>query len=174
MWPDVGDDVAQSQEDRDLYDTHGGVPGALNFFFFRETESGTAYAWVGEGLAMIGEAGPFVYAAGGGGFDGGEDPLLGPVDLLQVVAHELGHALCLQHVCEDDEEAAADTFFQRECEDGDEAYLMYPYWDTSDGMDLMSGEVDIARVGATHVEDGKTSLSHPFDTNRCSAVDMQD
>jgi hypothetical protein len=157
LWPKDDDDT-QSTRDRDFYDDHGGVPGALNLFFFRDVEESTAYAWVGQGLIILGDEG---------------GTILGPVDFMQVVAHEIGHALCLRHVCAKSGEDAADTFFGRACQDGDEANLMYPFWNTSDSMQLLPGQVDAARTGATHVENGKTSLSHPFDVDRCGAVDTQ-
>jgi hypothetical protein len=158
LWPQDEDAGVQSAGDRDLYDANGGVPGALNLFFFRDVEESTAYAWIGEGLIMMGDEG---------------NTVLGPVDFMQVVAHEIGHALCLRHVCAKPGEDAAVTFFGRSCQDGDEVNLMYPYWNVSDLMLLLPGQVDAARIGATHVESGKTSLSHPFDINRCGAVDNQ-
>ena len=143
-----------------------GVLGVLNFFFFfRDVEVATAYAYFGGGPLFIGdEGGP-----------------LGPVDFQQVVAHEVGHTLCLRHQCDGAGEGPG-TFFNRECEDGDEAFLMYPFWDTSDGMAIDPGQVDPARIGATNFEDGKTAslpVASIFQGNlppaipQCMAADLQ-
>jgi len=78
------------------------------------------------------------------------------VDFQQVVAHEIGHGLCLRHICDGSGEGPG-TFFDRDCDDGDEAYLMYPFWDAADGMAIHDGQVDPTRTGATHFENGKTA-----------------
>jgi hypothetical protein len=128
---------------------NGGVPGALNVFFFRDLEKATAHAWLG--------GGPILY---------GEEPghTITAVDFYQIVAHEIGHALCLQHVCPNEDEAKAGTatFFNRACQAGDEAFLMYPHWDKSDSMQLPQGQIDQARTGATHVEQGRIHLAPDF------------
>ena len=115
------------------------VPGALNILFARDVEIATAYANFG--------GGPIVY---------GDEPgtEVTPTDFQQIVAHEVGHALCLRHICDAGE--GAGTFFGRACESDDEGFLMYPFWNASDGMALDPGQVPIARRGASYVETGKT------------------
>lgn len=143
----VTDDVANiwplqdPTEDTDAYTNAPGVDGALNFFFVRDVEVATAYMFFGGGPAFIGDE---------------SGTKLGPVDFQQVVAHEIGHGLCLRHICNGSNESPG-TFFDRDCDDGDEAYLMYPFWDTSDGMAIHDGQVDPTRTGATHFENGKTA-----------------
>ena len=117
------------------------VPGALNILFARDVESATAYAQFGGGPVVFGDEPGFTVT---------------PIDFQQIVAHEFGHAMCLRHVCDGGTEGPG-TFFNRACQSGDEAFLMYPYWDASDGMSLNAGESDIARRGASYVETGKTA-----------------
>jgi hypothetical protein len=134
LWPIL--DTAGT--DQPAFTNAPGVLGCLNFFFVRDVEVATAYSYFGGGPLFIGdEGGP-----------------LGDVDWQQVVAHEIGHSLCLRHVCDGSGEGPG-TFFNRECDDGDEAYLMYPFWDVSDGMLIDPGEVAPARIGASSLEDGK-------------------
>jgi hypothetical protein len=116
------------------------VPGALNILFARDVEVATAYAQFG--------GGPIVY---------GDEPgfTVTPTDFQQIVAHEVGHALCLRHICDGAGEGPG-TFFGRTCSDADEHFLMYPFWDASDGMDIDPGQIVGARNGATYVETGKT------------------
>jgi hypothetical protein len=160
-WPSDPDDDVQRALDLQFFHDRGGVPGALNFFFFYDVEKATAYAWKGTGLIFIGTT------------DGQAVP--DAVDIQQIVAHEAGHAMCLDHVCPNAGEEPEDTLFGRECIGADNQNLMYPYWDTSDGMGLTEAEVDTARIGATHFEDGKTSLSNPFEsTSTCESVDTDD
>lgn len=116
------------------------VPGALNLFFVRDVNIATAYCYFGGGPAFIGD----------------EADLLGDTDWKQVVAHEIGHGLCLRHICNGGE--GPGTFLNTACDEDDHAnFLMYPFWDVSDGMDLHAGQVDPARSGATHFEDGKVN-----------------
>lgn len=145
MWPHGDDDVVEDQRDLALYKNNGGVKGALNFFFFRDVEDSTAYAHIGEGLIFVGDEGSNV---------------LGPVDFQQVVAHEAGHALCLRHVCAKPGDKGP-TFFGRDCQPGDQSFLMFPFWNVSDDMSIPPGQIGEARIGATHFEDGKTSLLDP-------------
>ena len=71
--------------------------------------------------------------------------------------------------------------FNRECDEDDDAhFLMYPAWNVSDGMDLHPGQIDPARLGATHFEDGKTAAvpaTSLFQGNntipQCAAADTQ-
>lgn len=116
------------------------VPGALNILFARDVEDRTAYAQFG--------GGPVVF---------GDDPgqTITPTELQWIVAHEFGHAMCLRHVCDGSGEGPG-TFFNRNCQQGDEAFLMYPFWGL-DGFSLNAGECDTARHGASYVETGKTA-----------------
>jgi hypothetical protein len=114
------------------------VSGALNILFARDVEGSTAYAQFGGGPIVIGEE------------PGSE---ITSTDLQQIVAHEVGHALCLRHICSTGE--GPGTFYDRACEDSDEAFLMYPHWNASDGMALDPGQGPIARRGATYLETGK-------------------
>lgn len=165
----VDDDIANlwpidMSEDQPVYTGAPGVDGAINIFFVRDVEVATAY----------------MYFGGGPGFIGDESgTILGAVDWQQVVAHEIGHSLCLRHICDGTGEGPG-TFFNRDCENGDEAFLMYPFWDTSDGMAIDAGQVDPARTGATHFEDGKTAALPPanlFNLNnavaQCQNADTQ-
>jgi len=137
VWP--GDD---EPGDRTLYTNAPGIPEALNFFFVRDVSIGTAFASFGGGPLFCGDEGSTV---------------LSPIDFQQVVAHEVGHALCLRHVCDGAGEGPG-TFFNRECEeDDDKGFLMYPFWGPSDGMAIHPGQVDPARLGATNFETGKTT-----------------
>jgi hypothetical protein len=135
IWP-----ILDMTEDQNIYGT-AGIDGALNLFFVRDVESSTAYMYFGGGPAFVGDE---------------SGTKLGPVDWQQVVAHEIGHGLCLRHICNGAGESPG-TFFDRGCEDGDEAYLMYPFWDTADGMQIHTGQVDPARSSGTHFESGKTA-----------------
>lgn len=168
----VADDIANiwplldNPTDTNVFNNAPGILGALNFFFVRDVNIATAYAYFGGGPLFIGdEGGP-----------------LGPVDFQQVVAHEVGHALCLRHQCDGSGMEPPGTFFDRNCDDGDEAYLMYPFWDTSDGMLIHTGQVDPARIGATNFEDGKTAslpagalfqLNLPPTVPQCMNADTQ-
>lgn len=133
LWP-----IIDNATDTNAFTNAPGVLGALNFFFVRDVELATAYAYFGGGPILIGD----------------ETDVLGTVDFQQVVAHEIGHALCLRHICDGAGEGPG-TFFNRDCEDGDEQFLMYPFWDTSDGMAIHTGQVPIARNGASYLEQGK-------------------
>lgn len=123
-----------------IFGAAGFVPGALNILFARDVESLTAYAQFGGGPIVIGEEPGSTITA---------------TDLQQIVAHEVGHALCLRHICSGGE--GPGTFFDRACEDSDDVFLMYPYWNESDDMTLDPGQVPIARRGASYVETGKTA-----------------
>ncbi|MCU1695885.1 MAG: hypothetical protein JWR34_1948 [Mycobacterium sp.] len=117
------------------------VPGALNILFARDVFDATAYAKFGGGPVVFGDEPGFTIT---------------PTDLQQIVAHEFGHAMCLRHVCNGSSEGPG-TFFNRDCQGSDKPFLMYPFWNESDGMILDPGEVDIARRGASYVETGKTT-----------------
>lgn len=116
------------------------VPGALNILFARDVQSATAYAQFGGGPVVFGDEPGYTITA---------------VDFQQIVAHEFGHALCLRHVCNGGGEGPG-TFFGRNCQTGDEAFLMYPFWNVSDSMTIDPGQVGPARSGASYVETGKT------------------
>ena len=157
----IDDDLANLWQkdkaaDQKLFNDHGGVKGALNFFFFPDVEGRTAYAHSGQGLCIIGDEG---------------EKMLGSVDFQEVVAHEAGHAMCLHHYCAKSGEDAEATLLGRACQSGDKGNLMYPHWNVSNKMELVQAQIDAARTGATHIEDGKTSLSAPFEINRCAAAD---
>jgi hypothetical protein len=161
IWPRSDDNATQIAQDT-AFATANGVSGVLNLFFFKQMETSTAYAWIGGGPVFVGE---------------NKGDKLGGVDFLQVVAHEVGHALCLPHVCPNSTEEAADSHFGRACDDGDEQFLMYPYWDVSDSMNLapaagaVAPEVDSARIGATYWEPGKTTMTGVLGAISCSTVD---
>lgn len=140
----VADDVAtvwpiEGPGDQPLLASAPGVAGALNFFFFRDVEVATAYAYFGGGPLFIGDEG---------------SEILGQADFQHVVAHETGHSLCLRHICDGSGEGPG-TFFNRSCQDGDKHFLMYPFWPC--GNDLDPGQVAPARIGASNFEDGKTA-----------------
>ncbi len=137
LWP--SDDLSK---DRAIYNNAPAVAGALNFFFLRDIDLSTAYSYFGGGPLFIADEGKQV---------------LGSVDFQQVVAHEIGHSLCLRHVCDLFGEGPG-TFFNRACEEDDEAFLMYPSWDASNGMAILPGQIGPARIGATHFEVGKTAF----------------
>jgi hypothetical protein len=146
-WPFNPGEGVQSGIDQTFATDSGALPGVLNFFFFNDLEFSTAYAY---------SAGPIFVGTTEQQADDEEDVFPSPVDIQQIVAHETGHALCLQHVCPNESEDEEDTLFGRECDDGDEDNLMYPYWNESDGMELLPSQIDTARSAATHGEDGKT------------------
>ena len=159
MWPD-GSGATQAA----LQSAY--VPGALNFIFAKDVEGSTAFAWYGGGPLVIGDE---------------PDQILNPAEYRHVVAHEIGHALCLSHVCDigDDPDGG---FFGRDCTLADEPYLMHPYWNVSEQMVLPQGQIDAARVGATSFETGKT-IGLPFTAlfmgnnplpARCMTADTQD
>jgi hypothetical protein len=152
-WPK---DQAKADEVQFAID-HGAVRGAINVFFFRDIEDATAHAWFG--------GGPVFY---------GEEPgsTITATDFYQIIAHEIGHAFCLDHVCPNSDETPADTFFNRACQGGDDAFLMYPYWDASDSMTIPQGQIDQARTGATHVEQGRIHLAANL-AFACGVVDSQ-
>jgi hypothetical protein len=77
--------------------------------------------------------------------------------LQAIVAHEFGHALCLRHVCDGRGTEPPGTFFNRNCQTGDDGFLMFPFWDTQSGLTIPAGQVVAARTGATHLEEGKTT-----------------
>ena len=135
IWPAIN-----TTTDRTTYNNAPGLAGALNLFFVRDVNLFTAYAYFGGGPMFIGD----------------EGSPLGLVDFQQVVAHEIGHALCLRHVCFNGTEPPG-TFFNRACQAGDDTFLMFPNWDVSDGMALDPGQVNPARIGASNFEDGKTA-----------------
>ena len=75
-------------------------------------------------------------------------------------------------------------FFAELCagHDGDKAFLMYPFWNTQTGLGIPSGQIDAARIGASHLEEGKTTLlpvASMFNTGLpptlpvCQAVDNE-
>jgi hypothetical protein len=163
MWPSDPDSAAQVRVDQDFHAAHG-IPGVLNVYFFADTEKGTAYAYVGGGP---------IYAGDEPGHD------MTAIDFMQVIAHEAGHAMCLQHVCPNDGETAAETYLGRTCGDGDKGFLMYPYWDVSDGMGFPPApagrplQTDQARIGASRFEDGKVHPTDLFGFN-CAVADAED
>jgi hypothetical protein len=146
-----------------LLETVGSVPGALNYFFVRDVNGATAFCFLGGGPAFIGDN------AGKLNLD----------QLMRIVAHETGHGLCLQHVCQGGTDpAGTPTFFGRDCQGGDSAFLMFPFWDNQTGAQIPPGQVDAARGGATQLEEGKTSpmpLADMFGRggNHCAGADTQ-
>lgn len=159
LWP-----VQDAPTDMTTFNNAPGVLGALNFFFVRDVDIATAYAYFGGGPMFIGD----------------EGSPLGAVDFQQVVAHEIGHSLCLRHQCGNEPPG---TFFNRNCQSGDEVFLMYPWWDVADGMLIDAGQVNPARIGATNFEDGKINplpVASIFQTGlpptlaQCLAADLTD
>ena len=129
-----------SENEKKTFRDAPAVSGALNLFFVRDVEtSSVGYAFVGGGPLFIGE-------------DGGD--LLSPGAFNFEVAHEIGHALCLNHICSKGGETG--TFFGRDCNDGDKGFLMYPT-NAATGAVLDAGQIGPSRMGATHFEDGKIS-----------------
>jgi hypothetical protein len=85
--------------------------------------------------------------------DGGD--LFSPGHFNFEAAHEIGHALCLHHICSIGGEP--ETFFGHDCNsDSDKGFLMYPTI-AATGAALDMGQIEPACMGATHFEDGKTS-----------------
>jgi hypothetical protein len=158
LWPDLKP-KDQRAMDLDLYQKYGGVPGAMNFFFFQEVEGlALAYAWKGQASIMI----------------VGDDAGIG-IDLAQATAHEAGHAICLPHTClkEGEDPAKVDSLLGRAClPEGDESEsnLMYPSAEGGEALEAV--QIAQARIGATYVEAGKIKTGTPFDgVNRCSVPD---
>ncbi len=118
-----------------------GVPGALNIFFVRDVQRSTGYSYFGGGPIFCGD-------------NAGD---LSIEHLQAIAAHECGHSLCLRHVCDGRGTEPPGTFFNRRCQGGDEAFLMFPFWDTQTGLTIPAGQVTAARTGATHFEEGKTT-----------------
>jgi hypothetical protein len=137
-----GDQNAQKQ----LFASVQADPGVLNYFFVRDVDTATAFAYLGGGPCFIGDNGDFP-----------------PSDehLRRIIAHETGHALCLVHVCPNEEEKVADTLFQHDCTDDDLAFLMYPYWNTQTDVALTAGEIASAQTAASYFEQGKTTAVDP-------------
>jgi hypothetical protein len=142
------------------------VPGALNFIFAKDVLGSTAYAWYGGGPLAIGDEPGQVLGAG---------------DLRHVVAHEIGHALCLAHVCDIGDDADG-GFFGRDCSAVDVPFLMHPNWGLSEEMILPPEQIEAAQIGATHFETGKTNglaLSSLFQgrdplPSQCMTKDTED
>ncbi|MCB1676726.1 MAG: hypothetical protein KDI01_10570, partial [Halioglobus sp.] len=163
IWPDDDD----SMDEVALFNNNATDTGAMNFFFFRDVEGSTAFAWGGGPLFIADEP-------------SGE---LGLVDFIQVVAHEIGHALCLPHSCYKEGEGVPDpVHFPVSCGPSHEQFLMYPFWDASDSLTLLQNEQTTARRTATWFETGKTT---PAGTGRmfrspggsstlCSSADGED
>jgi hypothetical protein len=105
----------------------------------------------------------------------GDEPgqILGPIDFMQLVAHETGHALCLAHVCSKAGEAVETSLLGHACQSGDETFLMYPYWNVSDSLVIPVAQVTQARAGATFVEDGKAKLASAFQGVFCGSPDIE-
>jgi hypothetical protein len=117
-------------------------PHAINLFFVRDIEGGTIAGFGGPG-------GPIAVGAEGSS----------PALVLGVIAHELGHAFCLNHICagEWDREHNAPTLFGRDCVPADVQYLMYG--GTRGPALLTLTECDTARNGASYLETGKTEIA---------------
>jgi hypothetical protein len=126
---------------KQLFDSAQADPGVLNYFFVRDVDTATAFAF-GGGPCVIG--------------DNGDSP---PSDeeLLRIIAHETGHALCLVHVCPNESENVGGTLFKHNCKDADMAFLMYPYWNVQTGVSLTGGEIVSAQAAAAYFEEGKTT-----------------
>jgi hypothetical protein len=118
-----------------------GVPGVLNVFFVRDVVFATAYSYFGGGPIFCGD-------------NAGD---LSIEHLTAILAHEVGHSLCLRHVCDGGSEGPG-TFFGRLCQGGDDGFLMFPFWDTQTGLAIPQAQIDAARIAATHLEEGKTTL----------------
>jgi hypothetical protein len=134
------------------------VPGAINIFFVREVEDVIAFAEFGGGPAMIGS-------------DGGD--AFSPFHFMANVAHELGHALCVGHVCDVDGEFGLPV-----CTSAHTVNLMYPELITSSTF-LSPSEIEVARRTATHFEQGKTAslplsaLDQPTTPGQCFVGDSE-
>ena len=135
----------------------GGVKGAINVFFVRDVNNTTAYAGIGGGPIFYGEDAQ-------AGF-----PFLEPHDFRHVIAHEMGHALCLDHVCPNEKEELEDSFFEHACGDSDRGFLMYPTWPSDEAFP--QGQIDGARFGASGFEQGKTQLRSAFHGAVCGTND---
>jgi IPT/TIG domain len=131
--------------DKNALNLGPGVAGAINIFFVRDVQTLTAYSWFGGGPIFCGD-------------NAGD---LSVEHLQAIAAHECGHALCLRHVCDGSGSEPPGTFFNRNCQSGDNTFLMFPHWNTQSGLTIPAGQVDAARIGATHFEEGKTNPLRP-------------
>ena len=114
---------------------------ALNFFFVKDINAASGYSYRGSGVVFCG---------------------LDSLNLSQfqhVAAHEAGHAMCLPHYCALPGDKVADTFLGRVCEGGDGINIMFA--DFPPGDQLLPPQIDTARGGAGHFEQGKTVLLLP-------------
>ena len=145
---------ADWQQSRNLFENLS-VRGAINCFFFRDVEGATAWGFNG-GPCLIGDEG---------------DEVLDATGMQHVVAHEVGHALCLPHVCAKEGESPTGTSFGRLCEDQDKGFLMFPFWNLSHEMKLTDTEIETARMAATHYEVGKVLTPAAFGHSPCSSAD---
>ncbi len=143
IWPHSGDVSTDSAHDIKFL---SGVArseqskSALNVFIVRDIQNASGYSWIGTGLLFC-----------------GLDQLnLG--ESQHVTAHEVGHAMCLHHFCAKDKEEDPQTQTGRKCgEPGDPSNVMYPNFPPGDL--LLPEQIDTARSGALHFEQGKTQVS---------------